>query len=335
LSNLTCGIDWADDHHDVAVVDAVGVVVSERCVANDLQGFAELIELLAACGEEPRSLTPVAIESSKGLFVAALVASGREVFAINPLATSRYRDRHRSSRAKSDSIDAIVLANILRTDRHQHRPLPDDSDEVRALRVLTRAQQDAVSERVRMTNRVRCLLKQFFPGAIAAFERGGKHRLDSPACRTILMAASTPTAATKLTQRQLQTLLTRAGRTRGIAAEAERLYTFRRVPHLRQPEPVERAMGRHLVGLLAQLDAICASVDALTTSAEELFAAQPSAAIIASFPGVGALTEARLLAEIGDDPTRLVDARARQFCPCSDSGRPLGVSDTHSAREAP
>jgi hypothetical protein len=65
-------------------------------------------------------LTPVAIESSTGLFVAALVASGREVFAINPLATSRYRDRYRdryrSSRAKSDAVDAIVLAKVLRTD---------------------------------------------------------------------------------------------------------------------------------------------------------------------------------------------------------------------------
>ncbi|MEF2162526.1 IS110 family transposase, partial [Pseudomonas aeruginosa] len=105
MSNLFCGIDWADDHHDVALVDAVGTVVAERRVANDPRGFAELVELLIACGEQPGDLAPVAIESSKGLFVAALVASGRAVFAINPLATSRYRDRYRSSRAKSDAVD--------------------------------------------------------------------------------------------------------------------------------------------------------------------------------------------------------------------------------------
>jgi transposase len=310
MSNLTCGIDWADDHHDVAVVDVVGAVVAERRITNDPRGFADLVELLATCGEHPGGLTPVAIESSKGLFVAALVASGRQVFAINPLATSRYRDRHRSSRAKSDAVDAIVLANILRTDRHQHRPLPSDSDEVRALRVLTRAQQDAVWDRVRMTNRVRSLLKQFFPGALGAFERGGKHRLDSSACRTILSVASTPAAAARLTQRQLETLLARAGRRRGIASEAERLQSHLRVPQLRQPEPIERAMGQQLAGLIGQLDAICGSVDALTVAAEDLFTAQPTATIIASFPGVGALTGARLLAEIGDDPTRFSDARA-------------------------
>jgi Transposase len=84
LSNLTCGIDWADDHHDVAVVDAGGTVVAERRITNDPHGFAELVELLAACGEDPGDLVPVAIESSKGLFVAALVASGRQVFPHQP-----------------------------------------------------------------------------------------------------------------------------------------------------------------------------------------------------------------------------------------------------------
>ena len=141
------------------------------------------MRLLADCGESPATLTPVAIETSGGLFVAALVASGRAVYAINPLATSRYRDRHRSSRAKSDAADAIVLANVLRTDIAQHRPLPDNSDELLALRVLTRAQQDAVWDRIRLTNRIRALLKQYFPAAIGAFDRGGRHRLDSAAAR--------------------------------------------------------------------------------------------------------------------------------------------------------
>jgi transposase len=87
---------------------------------------------------------------------------------------SRYRDRHRASRAKSDARDAIVLANILRADAHAHRPLPSDSEPVKALRVLTRAQQDAVWDRVGLTHRTRGLLRRYFPAAITAFERGWK-----------------------------------------------------------------------------------------------------------------------------------------------------------------
>jgi len=308
--SLTCGIDWADDHHDVAVVDGEGTVISEARITNDTAGVADLWALLAEAGETAERLTPVAIETSKGLLVAALVASGRLVYAINPLATSRYRDRHRSSRAKSDAIDAIVLANILRTDTHAHRPLPANSDEVKALQVLTRAQQDAVSDRVQVTNRIRAVLKQFFPAALSAFERGGKHRLDSAACRMILSAAPTPAVAAKLSETKLAVLLRRAGRTRGIALEAATLHRLLHSERLRQPVPVETAMGHQLCALVDQLDAVCRSVEQLTAAAETAFVTHERSRVIASFPGVGSLTGARLLAEIGDDVDRFADARA-------------------------
>jgi transposase len=308
--DLTCGIDWADDHHDVAIVDCDGTVVSEARIGNDAAGVAELWAMLAAAGETAESLTPVAIETSKGLLVAALVASGRAVYAINPLATSRYRDRHRSSRAKSDAVDAIVLANILRTDRHAHRALPANTEQVKALQVLTRAQQDAVGDRVQLTNRVRAVLKQYFPAALDAFERGGKHRLDSPAARTILATAPTPGAAAKLSDSKLELLLRRAGRSRGVSAEACTLQRLLRSERLRQPAAVEEAMGRQLRALVDQLDAVCRSVEELTAAAETAFGSHDRSTVIASFPGVGALTGARLLAEIGDDPDRFVDARA-------------------------
>src|SRR5437763_7596546 len=135
---VTCGVDWAEGHHDVAVVDEAGTVLVERRIGVGAAGFADLLDVLAECGDSPDQLIPVAIESPGLLLVAALVAGGRQVYAINPLAVSRYRDRHRASRAKSDARDAIVLANILRTDADAHRPVPSDSEAVKALRVLTR-----------------------------------------------------------------------------------------------------------------------------------------------------------------------------------------------------
>jgi transposase len=219
VAAVSCGIDGADDHHDVAFVDEQGSVVAAERVEHSATGLARVLELLAAHDPADGRLE-VAIETSKGLLVAGLRAAGRVVFAINPLAVSRYRDRYRSSRGKSDAFDAMVLANILRTDREAHRSLPTDSTEVQALRALTRAQQDAVEDRTALTNRVRALLKEFFPAALAAFERGGKHRLDSASARTILGVAPTPTEARALTPRRLAALLGKAGRHRGRSRAA-------------------------------------------------------------------------------------------------------------------
>ncbi|GAA2332838.1 hypothetical protein GCM10010170_011940 [Dactylosporangium salmoneum] len=204
MAAVACGIDWAQDHHDVALVDENGVVLVSVRIDDDAAGLSRVLALLAEHDPAGAKL-PVAIETSQGLLVAGLRAAGRQVFAINPLAVSRYRDRYRSSRGKSDAFDAMVLANILRTDAGAHRSLPQDSELVQSLRVLTRAQQDAAWDQVTITNRIRAVLRMFFPAALSAFERGGRHRLDSPAARTILTAAPTPAAAAALCQRRIRT----------------------------------------------------------------------------------------------------------------------------------
>ena len=307
---MFCGIDWSDTHHDVAIVDNEGGVVALERVGNDVAGFTRLTELLAEADQCAQTPAPVAIETTKGLFVAALVASGRTVYPINPLATSRYRDRHRSTRGKSDAADALVLANILRTDSHAHHRLPDNSELVLSLRVLTRAHQDAVGDRVRMTNRIRAVLKQFFPAALEAFERGGKQRLDSPACRTILADSPDPASASNLSVRRLRSLLRQAGRTRRIEAEAMKLKDLLHSEQLRQPKPVEVAMGKQLRCLVGHLNAICAAVEELADAIEVTLFEHQDTPILLSFPGAGTLTSARLLAEIGDDQNRFVDGRA-------------------------
>lgn len=150
-----CGIDWAERHHDIALVDEAGELLAKRRISDDVAGYRMLLELLAAHGDSPESPIPVAIETSRGLLVAALRNSRRKVFAINPLAASGYRDRHGVSRKKSDPGDALVLANILRTDMPVHRPLPADSDQAQAIAVLARAQQDAVWNRQQIGNQIR------------------------------------------------------------------------------------------------------------------------------------------------------------------------------------
>lgn len=123
------GIDWAEAHHDVCVMDHGGGVLTTRRIDDSLEGVAELHELLGEHAQRPEEIA-IGIETDRGLLVGALVAAGYRVHALNPKMTSRYRDRHGVSGAKSDAGDALVLADAIRTDAHLHRTVAESSPEV-------------------------------------------------------------------------------------------------------------------------------------------------------------------------------------------------------------
>lgn len=123
---MYCGIDWAERHHDIALIGERGQLVAKARIGDDVDGYTTLVEMLAAAGADQS--IPVGIETPRGLLVAALRASGRRVYSISPMAVARYRERYSVSRKKSDHADAVVLANIRRTDAHAHRSLPNDSE---------------------------------------------------------------------------------------------------------------------------------------------------------------------------------------------------------------
>src|SRR6201998_2030723 len=302
-------MDWATDHHDVAVVDDDGRVVAHGRVGNDAAGFAQLLTLLAQAGDSAKHPIPVGIETDRGLVVAALREAGRVLYPINRLAASRYRARYAVSGAKSDATDAVLLANIVRTDADAHRPLPADTELAQAIRVLARAQQDAVWARQQIGNQIRDLLKDFYPAALVAFAElpsGGLARADA---RTILAAAPTPAQAAQLTPARLRRLLVKAGRQRHLDRDVDRLRDVFTDTYLHQPALVENAMGIQLTALLGQLKAACTAVEQLTEAALAHFEPHPDAEIIPSFPGLGMLAGARVLAETGDDRSRFADAR--------------------------
>ncbi|MEW2403460.1 IS110 family transposase [Streptomyces sp. NPDC046862] len=305
---IYCGIDWAERTHDVALVDDTGRLLAKRHITDDAVGYKLLLELLAEHGDTEDNPIPVAIETSRGLLVAVLRSGKRKVYAINPLASARYRDRHSVSRKKSDPGDALVLANILRTDMHAHRPLPDDSGLGRAIAVLARAQQDALWNRQQLANQLRSLLREYYPAAPDAFATW-TNGLCRPEARELLKTAPTPTRAARLTRTQLQAALKRAGRKRGIDTEVDRLREVFRAESAHQPPLVEDALGKQMLALLVQLDAACTAADQLAEAVEEAFPQHPDAEILLSFPGLGIQLAARILAEIGDDRSRFADAR--------------------------
>ncbi|WP_190087078.1 IS110 family transposase, partial [Streptomyces longisporoflavus] len=305
---IYCGIDWAERTHDVALVNDTGELLAKRHITDDAAGYTILLDLLAEYGDTEDNPIPIAIETSRGLLVAVLRTGKRQVYAINPMAAARYRDRTSVSRKKSDPGDALVLANILRTDRHAHRPLPADSDLGRAIAVLARAQQDALWNRQTIANQLRSLLREYYPAALDAFTTW-TNGLCRPEARELLKTAPTPSRAARLTRTQIQASLKRAGRKRGIDTEADRIREVFRADYAHQPPLVEDALGKQMLALLIQLGAACTAADNLAQAVEESFPQHPDADVILSFPGLGIQLGARVLAEIGDDHTRFADAR--------------------------
>ena len=300
------GDDWAQDHHDVHVMDEGGRRLDWRRLPEGLAGIRALHELIAAHVEEPDQVV-VGIETDRGLWVQALDAAGYQAFAINPLAVARYRDRHRVSGAKSDASDAKLLADLVRTDRHNHRRIAGDSAEVEAIKVLARADQNLIWTRAHHTLRLRSALREYYPAALEAFE--DLHDRDA---LVLLGRAPTPQQAARLNLPVIQSALKRGGRQRNIAARAREIQAALRTEQLAAPAPVTAAFAattRATVGIIAELNR---QISELETSLAAHFETHPDADIYLSPPGLGVILGARVLGEFGDDPNRYTTAKSRK-----------------------
>ena len=305
MEEILCGIDWASDHHDVALIDVEGIKLGRRRISDDAVGLGELTGMFAGHGAGPGTVK-IAIETERGLLVASLRAAGYDIYPVNPKAVDRYRDRHHLARGKSDASDAMVLAHILRTDAHLHRPLPADSPAARAIEVLARAHQDLVWSRQHEVNRLRSLLAGYYPAALAAFGD-----LTTRTAMTVLAAAPTPAAAAQLTTSDLLDLLAAAGRGRR-RADARRLAEVFAAPQMRQPAAVEQAMGDAATAVITTITAMNTAVTALAQRIDASFEQHPDAAIYHSMPALGPILSARVPGEFGDDRTRWPDPASRR-----------------------
>jgi transposase len=300
------GDDWAEEHHDVYLMDEAGNRLTSRRLPEGLVGIRKLHELIAQHVEDPDQVV-IGIETDRGLWVGALSAAGYQVFAINPLAAARYRDRHHLSGAKSDASDAKLLADLVRTDRHNHRPIAGDSADAEAIKVLARAHQSLIWTRTRHTNALRSALREYYPAALEAFDD-----LAHGDALGVLGRAPAPEQGAHLPLTAIQSALKRGGRQRNIAARAREVQAVLRTEQLSTHAPVAAAFAattRATVGIIAELNRQIAELE--TTLAEH-FETHPDADIYLSLPGLGVVLGARVLGEFGDDPNRYTDAKSRK-----------------------
>jgi transposase len=293
---LFVGVDWAEARHAACLIDPGGVVVSRLTIPHSTAGLSRLREAIAAAEAEPAAVL-VAVERPDGLLVGALLDAGYVVYALNPKAVDRYRERTRVAGGKTDPADAELLARILVTDRARHQPVRPSSPAAEEIRVLARQDERASRDQRRLLNRLRHDLLDVFPAALEAFPD-----LAAVSALAFLERWPTATAARDQSQPEIEAFLRRQFHSRARAAAA-RIYAALQADALAAPA-YRAAVTAGAIQLAArQLLLLHRQRGAWEARLRELLGgdgAHPDGEVLLSLPGLDARLAARVLGEIGD-----------------------------------
>ena len=297
-----CGIDWADEWHDVCVADSdTGELVIEARFAHDEAGVGALLAALAEhCVER------VTIERPNGLLVGRLLAAGIAVVAIHPNQVKAARERFRAAGGKSDRFDAFVLCELCRTDSHRFPALCPQGDETVALQALCRLRQELVAARVALANQLRAQLEAFWPGAARIFAD-----VDSQIALCFLERYPAPADAKGLGPKRLERFLARHAYC-GRRAPEELIGRLRRAPVAACGELEQEARRQAVLCLVACLRPLVLRISELTGEIKGALRTHPDGEIFLALfrDPKSVVTAAGLLGEIGDNRARYPSAAA-------------------------
>jgi transposase len=296
------GLDWSDTHHDVVVLDETGHRVGTERFAHSYQGLEHLKHFLLSIASDPQQLACI-VETTHGLLISFLLEAGIAVYPVNPKVASNLR---KVAGAKTDPIDAFLLAKLGRFELAELRRLEPDSPQVAELKTLTRDQDALVQMQTRLVNQLTACLKQYYPVAVQLFSK-----LHQPATLRFLQAYPTPEAARGASVEEITAIL-RQGKfpnpTQAAAAIVEEVHR----PQLEASAVTVRTKARLMLSLTKQLLVVMEDIATYEKQIQTLFLTLKDHDIWSSLPRAGKRLAPRLLAEWGDDRTRYADANSVQ-----------------------
>lgn len=296
------GIDWADDHHDVALQAADSAAVEASRLAHTPNALAAWLATLAArFGGRP---VGIALETSRGPLVHALLeASFVVLFPVNPRSLRRFREAFTPSGAKDDAPDARLLLELLAKHRDHLAPWVPDDPATRALRALAERRRAAVALRTQLTQQLQATLKDYFPQALT----WAGADLASPLALAFLERWPTLGALQRARLATVRHFYT-AHHCRAAARLDARLAEIAAAAPLTGDPALIEPSVLFVRLLIAQLRTLGAGLAALDAELATRFAAHPEAALFRGLPGAGAALAPRLLAAFGTDRARFPTA---------------------------
>jgi len=297
------GIDWASEAHRACLLDPEGRRVAEQNFTHGGAGLTELCDWLLTKAGAAAERIAVAIETPRGPVVETLLERGFAVFSINPKQLDRFRDRFTVAGAKDDSRDAQVLASSLRSDRHAFRRLRVDDPLVIELREWSRIHDELAQERSRLANRVRDQLWRYYPQAGELSED-----LVADWFLDLWQQVPTPAQAARTSEKTIARILKQHRIRRIDAATVLRVLRARALAvapgtteaasaHIRTLAARARLINAQIKQAERRLDELCGAIEVTGETTPGQICEQRDVAILRSFPGVGRITLATLLAE--------------------------------------
>jgi transposase len=292
-------LDWASDHHDIAVVDRLGTIIAEFRFAHSAAGWAEFKEKM-----KPYGGAPIALETSSGPAVDQLLQQGWSVYPVNPKAAERYRERKAPSGNKADRPDAWSLADALRTDGHAWRKLIAQDEATALLRALCRDEIGLIEQRTLLVNQLLAALREYYPAALEAFDDWTQ-----PYAWALISQFPTPAQLQQAGKRNWQKFL-HTHRLWHSNTAPKRLKIFAEANALAASAPIVAAKSLLACSLVNVLQALEKQLDQYRKRINETFGQHPDYGIFGSLPGAGQKLAPRLLGELGS---------AREVYPDADS----------------
>ncbi len=298
------GVDWADQHHDILVIDEMGRRIGVLRVDHTPDGLSKLNAFLETItGPEQKEQMACIVETNHGLLIASLLEAGWPVYPVNP----RTVDRHQAaSGAKTDLIDAYLLAKTGRADLADLRRLTPDSEVVAELKALTRDQDALIQMQTRLVNQLTAALKAYYPVALQLFAKLQQH-----SALIFLQTYPTPQVVMAASVEQMTEVLKNAGHTTAEKV-APKIFQALHQPHLTANVITTRTKSRLMLALVAQLLPLVEQISEYDKEIERLFLTHKDHEVFSSLPRAGKRLAPRLLAEIGDECQRYADASSLQ-----------------------
>ena len=296
------GLDWADTHHDVVVLDEAGRRVGSRRFAHSHHGLHELHQFLLGIAASPDQLACI-VETNHGLLISFLLEAGIPVYPVNPKVANQLR---KAAGAKTDRIDAQLLAKLGRLDLAELRRLEPDSAIVAELKTLTRDQDALIQTQTRLVNQLTACLKEYYPAALHLF---GK--LQQRSTLVFLQAYPTPEALASASLAEITATL-RAGKHTNPRKLAPKILEEVHRPQLVASPVIVRAKSRLMLSLVKQLLVVIQEIKSYDEAIRPLFLSHDDQAIWSSLPRAGKRLAPRLLAEWGEQRSRYADASSVQ-----------------------